>query len=329
MRITLVPSRRVLETSHGETVLETCRRLGEPISYSCIDGRCGLCRCFVSVVGEQPRSDTPAVVLPEFEERLACQTTPLADCLVEIPDPHETVVLPARGEKGTVVSVERQAASIIRLTLELKRPIRRRGGQQFELGFGGDLKRLYSASNPSDEQHLVFDIQTHPYGSVSNHVGTALRVGDPVRIRGPLGRAYLRKADTSNLLLMSSGTGLGPMLSLMSDIAAAQMPNAIYIYSGHAFSEQVYGRAELIRAADALANVRKCEFVVASGPLQRGDRRGLLTSVISKDFDSLRGWSAYLFGSPNAIDASARMLLAKDANPRRLYTVPFQFAAHP
>lgn len=329
MRITLMPSRRALNAADGETVLESCRRLGEPISYSCGDGRCGLCRCFFSTVGDSTRPDGLSFVSPEFHERLACQTTPLADCLVEIPDQNETVVLPARGEKGTVSAIETLAPSIVRLKLDIKRSIKRHGGQHFELGFGGDLTRLYSASNTANEQILTFDIQIHPFGSVSTHISSALQIGSHVRVRGPLGAAHLRKKDDSNLLLMASGTGLGPMMSLISDIVEARMPNAVYVYSAHAFSEQVYGRAELVRLAGALKHLRRCEIVIASGSLHRGDRRGLLTDVIAKDFRSLRGWSAYLFGSPTAIEATARIVLAKELNPRQLHAVPFQLAANP
>jgi ferredoxin-NAD(P)+ reductase (naphthalene dioxygenase ferredoxin-specific) len=260
--------------------------------------------------------------LPSFTECLACQTVPMTDCLIEIPDQNFAVNLPARNDRATVLSVDALALDVMRLTLEVKRPLQYLGGQHFELGFGSNLRRMYSVSGASRGTRITFDIQVHPYGVASGHIRNTIRAGDQVRIRGPLGDAYLR-ADTSKLLLVSSGTGLGPMLGLMADCAATGIANPIYVYVGFSFSEHVYGREELQTAASALKNLRKCEIVIASGALRRGERRGLLTDALESDIGSFRGWRTHVFGTPTAVESCARLLLARDLSPRMLHKVAF------
>lgn len=325
MKLTVLPLRRSLDAFPGESLLDVFRRNAEPISHSCIDGRCGLCRCFVLESSATVDAERGCDNEWSFRERLACQVTPMTDCVVDIPDRGATLSLPARNDRGTIVSVTPIAQNAVRLVLAVKRPIQCLGGQHFELGFGTELRRLYSLSGACDGMTLSFDIQVHPFGVVSSHIRDAARVGDVVRIRGPLGAAY-RRDDDSKLLLVSSGTGLGAMMGVMADIAAAGVANPVQIYAGFAFSEQVYARQELLEAAAALKGLKKCEIVVASGPLERGDRRGLVTDAIASDFKTLRGWRSHLFGTPTAVEACKRLLLARDLSPRRLHSVPYTFA---
>jgi naphthalene 1,2-dioxygenase ferredoxin reductase component len=284
MRLTLLPSRRVLEARGGETVLEACRRHGEPISYSCTDGRCGLCRCYIgtpdALFGAAAEADLHEV--PQLRECLACQTPVVADSLVEVPDGDDPVVLPARTLKAVVTAVEFVAAGVARLRLRIDGPLRYLGGQHFELSFRCKAKRFYSATLSDDPSELAFDIQIHPYGTVSQFISEKMQPGETVRIRGPLGNAYLRRKDPSRLILISSGTGLGSMLTLIRDIAQARMTNPVQIYAGFGFSEQVYGRAELARCVAELTGARRCEIVVASGPLQKGDRRGRSSAAAAR-----------------------------------------------
>lgn len=325
MRVTLVPNRRRLDCGPDETLLECFRRSEVPISYSCTDGRCGLCRCYVGELSILEGEGTDVGGLPALRESLACQTVPQGDCVVEIPE-DPPVILPARTAKGQVQNVESLSPDAVRLTIRVDRPIQYLGGQHFEIGFAGQPPRYYSATPTPDPLQLRFDVQIHPFGAVSQFVRAQLGVGDSVRIRGPLGRNFVRVCDPSSLLLVSSGTGLGALTGVLRDIAASGMKNAVHVYAGFTLSEQVYGRDELSRLSAAVANMRRCDVAVASGSLRRGDRRGLLTDLLGKDLGILTAFSAYVFGTPSAVEATARRLLLKGLSPRRLYMVPFQMS---
>ncbi|MCK5749719.1 MAG: 2Fe-2S iron-sulfur cluster binding domain-containing protein, partial [Oricola sp.] len=102
MELTLLPSRRVLNIEPDETVLAALLRQDAPISHSCKDGRCGLCRCALSV----PDFSSVGKSLNDMTYVLACQTTPNADCLVEIPDPDDILVLPPQVARGSIVEID-------------------------------------------------------------------------------------------------------------------------------------------------------------------------------------------------------------------------------
>lgn len=323
MMMTLLPDGRSLGIEPGETLLKALRRHGEPISYSCEDGRCGLCRCALSFPDAVWSASTDA---PERATVLACQTVPTADCLVELPDRGEVLVLPPQIARAQVVAIESLNARARRLRLQPSKPLQFVAGQHFEVSWSSNLVRLYSAADQASAAELSFHAQIHREGRASRHLEEVLKVGDSVRVRGPLGTAYLRRQCRAPILCVSSNTGLGPTLALLRAIAEAGMSNPVQVYAGFTLSEDAYGRQELSATAANIRSLRRCQFVIGGGTVERGDRRGLLTDILA-DLGGLRDWRAYVFGSPHAVAATARLLRQKGIAPERLHAEPFQFAA--
>ncbi|MGQ0696900.1 MAG: 2Fe-2S iron-sulfur cluster-binding protein [Panacagrimonas sp.] len=326
MRMTLLPDGRTLSIEPGETLLNALRRQGEPISHSCEDGRCGLCRCelifsdkaLVEMSWSPDRADKSTV--------LACQAVPNANCLVELPDRNDVLVLPPQIARAQVVAVDSLADRVRQLRLRPGKALRFEAGQHFELGWSSNLIRMYSAASLATDAELNFHVQLHRYGRASRHLADVLKTGDSVRLRGPLGTTYLRRSCSAPILCISSNTGLGPMLALIRAIGEARMTNPVHIYAGFAMSEDEYGRAELERAAKYLPSLRRCQTVIGGGTLRRGDRRGLLTDVIAADLANLRSSRAYLFGSPHAVEATSRLLGRNGIAPERLHAEPFHYS---
>ncbi len=105
------------------------------------------------------------------------------------------------------------------------------------------------------------------------------------------------------------------------------MPNPIYIYAGFSSAEYIYGRQELQQATKDLVNLRYSHTVVGGGALNRTDRLGLLTDVLTADFQDLSAYRVYAFGSPHAIEVSCRLLRLKGVAPNRLHAEPFVYSA--
>lgn len=326
MQMTLLPDGRTLSIQPGETLLEALRRQGEPISYSCEDGRCGLCRCVLIFpdLSSVERSWSPN--REDESSVLACQAVPKSNCLVDVPDRGNILVLPAQLARARVVAVDSLAERVKQLRLRAAKPLRFEAGQHFELAWCSNLIRLYSAASVQTDADLTFHVQLHRYGRASRHLAEVLKTGDSVRLRGPLGTAYLRRNCSAPILCISSNTGLGPMLALLRTIADAQMSNPVYIYAGFALSEDEYGRTELERAARNLPSLRRCQTVIGGGTLRRGDRRGLLTDALAADSVALRNCRAYLFGSPHAVEATSRLLRRNGIAPERLHAEPFHYS---
>ena len=104
MEVLVRPLQRVLNVQPGANLLEALREHQVPMSYSCMAGRCGTCRCKV-LAGDVTGGSSEAQQRPfdgPDQFVLACQTFLTEPCAIEIPEPDEIVVHPARIVKATV-----------------------------------------------------------------------------------------------------------------------------------------------------------------------------------------------------------------------------------
>jgi len=326
MRMTLVPDSRVLDLEPGETLLLALLRQDVPISYSCQDGRCGLCRCRLTFADRISSENSLCYESAEQSDVLACQTVPSSDCLVELPNRSEVLVVPSQVTGARVIGIEGLADHVQRLRLRPFKPLHFVPGQHFEVRFSSNLSRMYSAATFPTDPELVFHIQTHHGGRASKHLINVLKTGDTVHLRGPYGNAYLRQDHSAPTLFVSSGTGLGAMSAQLRSLASSGAPHSVHVYAGFTLAEDAYGEEELKRATGKIKTLRRCERLICSGALQRGHRRGLLTDAIATDLNDLQSWRAYVFGSPHAVNATTRLLKHKGIMPNRIHAEPFHYS---
>src|SRR5688500_1286764 len=107
MDVLIQPLQKVIQVAPGANLLDALRNAQVPMSYSCMAGRCGTCRCRVlagDVLDSGGQQQTP--LHGEGAYVLACQTFLTEPCTIEIPEPDEVVVHPARIVKATVLAVE-------------------------------------------------------------------------------------------------------------------------------------------------------------------------------------------------------------------------------
>lgn len=327
MLMTVLPSGRTLDIEPGESLLDALKRHAEPISYSCQDGRCGLCRCSVSSL-DRAGSLLPAS-LDDGSARsvLACQTRPKTECLVELADSENTYVVPAQIATARVLSVRPLAARVTEIVLQPNKPLRFAAGQHFEFKFGTELIRhLSMASSPADPEVRVH-VQHHPYGRLSEYVKNGLKVGDVAKLRGPLGTVYLRQRCGAPIVCISNNTGLGPMLALLGSIAQAAVPNRVFVYAGFTLVEDVYGLDELRELTSKIRGHVRTQVVTASGPVNRKEVRGLLTDALANGLSRIKGSRSYLFGSPHAVEAVARFLRREGFPAEQIHAEPFVYSS--
>lgn len=327
MEIIVQPLQRVLSVRPGVNLLEALREHQVPVSYSCTAGRCGTCRCKVidgSVLDSGRDTAQPSGGHDRYV--LACQTFLTEPCTIEIPEPDEIVVHPAKILKASVEAVDALTHDIVRLRLKPARPLEFSPGQYAQLQFTPQFVRPYSMAGLADDGRLEFHVRVVPGGRVSGHVATRLQPGDAVRVSGPMGSAYLRRRHAGPMLCVAGGTGLAPILSILRGMQQGGMANRVHLYFGVRSERDVYGLDELAAQQSASPNLH-VHVVVTAGTARAGLRTGLVTDAIEQDWKSLKGWRAYLCGSPPMVEATTRLVHAKGITPEQVYADAFYTSA--
>jgi naphthalene 1,2-dioxygenase ferredoxin reductase component len=327
MEILVQPLQRILSVQPGVNLLEALRENQVPVSYSCTAGRCGTCRCKV-IEGEVLASGHDSVRPQGVQDRfvLACQTFLTEPCTIEIPEPDEVVVHPARILKATVVAIETMTHDIKRLQLKPGRPLEFSPGQYAQLQFTPEHVRPYSMAGLSGDGLLEFHVRLVPGGRVTGYIANQLRVGDSVRVSGPMGSAYLRRKHAGPVLCVAGGTGLAPILSILRGAAQANMRNQIHLYFGVRSVRDVYGLDWLRELRERYPRLRT-HVVVAAGDRLPGQRGGLVTDAIAQDWGDLHGWRAYLCGAPPMVEAATLLAQQKRVSPEQIYADAFYASA--
>jgi ferredoxin-NAD(P)+ reductase (naphthalene dioxygenase ferredoxin-specific) len=303
MQLVVAPQNLRLNIQSGQNLLDVLRENAVPISYSCMSGRCGTCRC--KVTQGQVQHSGPENGRPERDHDayvLACQSVLTDSCTIEIPDMDEVVVHPAKIIKGTVLAIEELTHDIRRLRIKPAKPMAFSPGQYATLQFTPDHIRPYSWAGLPNDDEMEFHIRQVPGGRVTDYVFSSLKVGDAVRISGPMGTAYLRQKHTGPMLCVGGGTGIAPIISIVRGAMAADMHNPVHVYFGVRSQEDSYDLERLRRLAQEHGNM-SLHVVVATGPVHAGLRSGLVTDAIQKDFSALNNFVGYFCGAPAMVEA--------------------------
>ena len=326
MEIHVRPLGRTLHATAGVNLLEALRANDVPVSYSCMAGRCGTCRCKVvqgDVLesGREAQRPLGAATDGDAGYVLACQTFVTEPCTVEIAEPDEVVVHTARTLKATVVAIDDATHDIKRLRLQPAKPLDYSPGQYAQLQFTPAHARPYSMAGLAGDGELEFHVRLVPEGRVTGYIAHELKVGDAVRVSGPLGSAYLRRQHTGPMLCVAGGTGLAPILSIVRGAQAAGMRNPVHLYFGVRSERDVYG-LEWLAALQHEHPALSVHTVLASGRAA-GCRTGLVTDAIAQDWQSLAGFRAYLCGAPPMVEATSLLVRRMGVLPSQIHADAF------
>lgn len=328
MDVLVKPLNRSIRVQAGGNLLEALRAAQIPMSYSCMAGRCGTCRCRLldgDVLEGGQEQQRPLDGGDDYI--LACRTFITEPCTIEIPEPDEIVVHPARTIKATVTDLQDLTRDIKRLVLKPAKPIEFSPGQYVQLQFTPEHARPYSMAGLADDPFYEFHIRMVPDGRASGYIARSLKIGDAVKLSGPLGSAYLRRHHDGPMLCVAGGTGLAPILSILRGAVAQGRRHPVHVYVGVRSPQDVYG-LEWLQALQREHRAMTLHVVLASGGDPARHRCGMVTDAIDRDFADLAGYRAYLCGSPPMVEAAMLLARRKGIDPRRVHADAFYAQGH-
>jgi ferredoxin-NAD(P)+ reductase (naphthalene dioxygenase ferredoxin-specific) len=194
--------------------------------------------------------------------------------------------------------------------------------------------RDYSMASLPQEGTLEFHVRVMPGGSVSQRVAAGLKVGDAVRVSGPLGTAYLRQNHAGPMLCIAGGSGLAPIRSIVRAALEAGFERPLHLYFGARAERDVYLEEELAQLASRHPNFHGHIVLSEAGsPLAAGTRlprrAGLVTDAVALDLADLSGFKVYVAGPPPMVDAASLLARSRGVAPSDIHADAFFPAAQP
>jgi propane monooxygenase reductase subunit len=142
--------------------------------------------------------------------------------------------------RARVAAIDALTEDVVRLRLDVMAPewFAFTPGQYVDLwlpGTDGAERRSFSMANVPGDGSLEFLIRRYPGGRFSGLLdptgASALQAGDVLGFTGPYGSMHLRPGDRP-VLLVAGGSGLGPVLSLLRELAGAGSARRVRFFYG-------------------------------------------------------------------------------------------------
>ncbi len=251
------PSGNEFLVEGNDSLLQAGLKAGLGFNYGCGGGNCGLCKARL-ISGEVRPIQHSDYRLSQAEQQqgyvLLCTHTALGDLVIETLEASGPSDIPDQELVAKVRAVSPLGEDTMLLHLQAPRSARLRflAGQGATLGLAGEAGDAQDeqstrpiASCPCDDRNLLFHIARDPGDPLAARLfAGALRPGDAVSVRGPVGDFVLGGQDATQLAFLACDTGFGPVKSVIEHVIAAENVERFSLYwlatraDGHYLSNQ-------------------------------------------------------------------------------------------
>lgn len=165
-----------------------------------------------------------------------------------------------RETRAKVVGVEHQTDRSVTLTLTPTRQWKgHQAGQYVEVSVivdGVRHRRFFSPANAAQNAGTIeLTVTAHAEGFVSKHLRENIRLDDVLTIGAPAGDFQLPALRPERTVLVSGGSGITPVLSMLRTLIAEGYAKPLTLVHYARTAEDVPYAIELASAADTLGNV--------------------------------------------------------------------------
>jgi len=322
--VTVQPSGRTFSVDRDEPILTAAIRQGVGLPYGCKDGACGSCKSKL-LEGRVIHGVHQSKALSAEEEAagwiLTCQAAPQSDVVVEartVPGAGEYAIrkMPTR-----VTSISKPApdVAILQMQLPANDKLQYHAGQYVEFILRDGARRSYSMANAPHTQDDKPGIELHlrhlPGGKFTDHVFSAMKEKDILRMEGPFGSFFLRESDKP-MILLASGTGFAPIKAIIEHLRHTKDARHAELYWGCRSKADLYLHDWALEAAAAMPNLKYIPVLSEPKPEDAWTgRTGFVHQVVMHDHPNLMNHQVYACGAPIMVESAKHDFVVKSGLP--------------
>jgi len=192
---------------------------------------------------------------------------------------------------------------------------------------GKDEVRTYSiASPPSQSGELDLYVKLRPDGHFSGLLSGELALGARLRVFGPYGQLRVRLSHRP-ILMVASGSGLAPILSMLTDLVEKESQRAVRLFVGVRGADDLFALGQIDAIARALPAFEFVPVLSHDWPADWTGETGALNDAIARHVPSAHDHDAYVCGSTWCIETMLPLLLRLGVRRRNIYFDAFTPAA--
>ncbi len=319
--VTVQPSGRAFSANPEEPILVAAIRQGIGMPYGCKDGACGSCKCrkLEGVVVHGPHQSK---ALSAEEEAagyiLTCCGVPQTDVVLESRQVTDESAFPIRKMPSRVLSLEKKSHDVmlVKLQLPANDTMRYHAGQYVEFILRDGARRSYSMANaphtmvkseasPASGPAIELHIRHMPGGKFTDHVFTAMKEKEILRVEGPYGSFYLREDSDKPMVLLASGTGFAPIKAVIEHMQFKGITRPATLYWGGRRPADLYLDDWVQTRLAEMPNLRYVPVISNALPEDNWTgRTGFVHRAVLEDFPDLSGHQVYACGAPIVVDSA-------------------------
>ncbi len=331
--VTVQPSGRTFIAQADEALLAAAIRQGIGLPYGCKDGACGSCKCKKLEGTTTQGTHQLKALSPEEAEQgfiLTCCAVAHSDVVIESRQVTDESSFPVKKMPVRVNSLVRASRDVMLMRLQLPASdvFKYHAGQYVEFLLRDGDRRAYSMGNAPHTQLENPGVELHlrhmPGGKFTDHVFSAMKEKEILRIEGPFGSFYLREDSAKRMVLLASGTGFAPIKAIIEHMQFKGVTRPAVLYWGGRRPADLYMHDWVLAQVAQMPNLSYVPVVSDALPEDAwAGRTGFVHNAVLQDIADLSGYQVYACGSPIVVDSAQTAYLAAGLPEGEFYADAF------
>ncbi len=310
-----VKNKRTQSTFHcssEQTILAAALTSGLALPHSCRAGNCGSCKARL-ISGKVNRTGFAEQALTEQQLAqgfiLLCSAIAESDLEIDIEE-FDQRLSPAKYWPARITSMKLLCHDVMQLVVQLPpgQKMDYLPGQYLDIALADNRFRSFSIANTQSDK-LEFHIRKVTDGEFTHRVFNEFKIGDVLRLYGPMGTFFLREESNKPIIMLAGGTGFAPIKALLEQLQQTGALRPVKFYWGVRTADDIYMKLWMEQFSQS--NEWFTHKVVLSETDDTwSGHKGFVHQAIMDDHDDLSDYAIYASGPPQMITAAKQGFIA-------------------